>query len=470
MQERGRVRASGWFVVVSAALAASAGCSSGAFEVAASVDDTGSAGDTGAPALDSSTADSNAGDTGVSDTAVVTVDAIVGNDAIADGPVGGCAPLPAGATDVWVDGRSTVGEQGSSPCPFHTVAAALARVGKPAVKVTIHVRGNNPTAPLVYIETSLLQLPNNVTLLGEAEPGSSVLTGGGSCPSGGQCVVFMDFGSVLDGFVVRGAAGRHAIVTASTPGASSPPPVPLVRNTLATGAASDGFFGIYALGSATFAPGVSASGNGRTGLYAVGPGTILIGGNATAPSHFDNNGGSGIDVNGATVLRTDGLSASNNQGHGVRLGSVGAAQHQLFGLTADGNASSGISIHDTASALVRHGTFTRNKWGLSFAFGNANALDLGASPNLGSNVFGSSVPANRNSVSGLCLSAVNRTIPADGNTWSACAPAQLPTTGSGLVGGCDPPVAGSTYADVLYRGSTIALAPIASSTPCTVGM
>jgi len=188
---------------------------------------------------------------------------------------GGCQPLGAGATDVYVDQRFTGATRtGVAACPFRSllegINAALTLTGLR----TVHVAGD--ASGLTYVETGAVTIPSEVTLKGDG-PTQTIVRASGSCGTG-TCAVLVQGGAVLDGFTVISAMGDGVVTAAAGP-------APVVRNVAANGSKGNG---VLALGAAELGPNISANKNGAAGLEspstAAGTLHVIAGANTSMPT------------------------------------------------------------------------------------------------------------------------------------------------------------------------------------------
>jgi hypothetical protein len=348
----------------------------------------------------------------------------------------GCAALPTGAKDVYIDQRFTgTVSTGAAPCPFKTILEGLrAATTHPTVQI-VHVAGT--AAGLVYHEADSLAVGANVTLLGEGPLRTGILV---QASSGGGAAVSLEAGAVLDGFSVTAPVGDAVLLANALP-------APRVRNAMVSNAKATG---IVALGPAEIGPNVTAATNGGNGIWAKGPGTLHIAYDpAQGTSSFDKNVLNGINLDGAALLAFDGGTANGNQGMGVRLAGSGAGTaglaHVINGLTASYNANIGIMVSAGQSVKIRSSSLLGNAvYGLYYAYGSAGNLDIGLATDPGGNTFATVSVTTRNKLAGiyLCKPRGQGTQPAIADMWSVCPPSQV------AFPGCDtiPPY----YADVVY--------------------
>jgi hypothetical protein len=381
-----------------------------------------------------------------------TADATTTPDASAE--AGLCAPLAAGATDVYVDSRFTgTSATGASACPFPTIVQGMTAAAGLTGTRTVHVAGSTPA--LVYKETGAVTVTANVILQGDG-PSKTVVNAAGPCGAG-TCAVMVAGGGTIDGVSVTspGATGGDGIV------ADLASPAPIVKHVAANGSKGSG---VLALGATVLGPNIVANNNGAQGLQSpVGAtGVVHVLGGANS---FDNNAANGVNIDGAATLIFDGGTASGNALNGVRLaGAVGAgavSSHVITGLTALLNKNTGISASNGQSLALRSSKLlTNTTYGLFYRYAAGSVLDLGAA-SAGGNVFGGASIASRNAKAGiyLCASRGAGTQPADGDSWGTCPPTQT------SLAGCD--VAPSTYADVAYAPAVAGNPAVATS--CTIG-
>jgi hypothetical protein len=439
-------------LLVSVALAACGGASSslgggggdgGSESSSGGSADTGTTGtDSGGPQGDSSFADTGstspseagASDTGTSET----------------GP-GTCAPLGAGATDVYVDQRYMGSmHTGVQSCPFTTITQGLTAAASLTGTRTVHVAGSTPA--LVYMEASSLDVTANVILSGDG-PGKTTIQASGPCGNT-TCAVAVGGGGVLEGFTVT-CSGGSGIAT------SDGMPPPAVRAVLATGSKTDG---LIAAANVDLGPGFSANANGAGGVEspAGAGGTIHVIGTTNT---FDDNMGNGIDVSGTATLNFEGGTANGNfQGIRVAGATAAAGGHTITSLTASKNTGpGGVVAYNGQTIKMRSSTLTGNTGvGLYYAYVGSGTLDIGTANDSGGNTFAGATTADNNGLAGLRLCGVTAAnmLTAAGDAWSACAPAQT---------FADCSTAPKNYSDIAYGPAlTAAGVPVAVS-GCTVG-
>jgi len=361
-----------------------------------------------------------------------------------------CAPLPAKATDVYVDQAFTgTPRTGAPACPLLTIAEGIAVAVSLGGSSTVHVAGAVPA--LVYKETGPPTIVAGVTLQGE---GASQVTidASGTCTTT-TCAVIVEGGGVLDGFTVTSAAGDGVETSASSP-------APVVRNVNATGSMGNG---IMALGALELGPNVSASGNGNGGLQSpvTASGVVHVVGTANS---FDNNAGNGINFDGTATLNFEGGSANGNA-QGLRLGGAATGAHTVTSLTATGNTGpGGFVAYNGQTIKLRSSVLMANAGvGLLYNAANGSTLDLGTGPAaMGGNTFGGVTATGRNAKGGLrlCSTAAVVVQPAYGNDWSSCPPTQTAVACGATIG---------SYSDVVYGvGAAMAVAPVVA-TACALG-
>jgi hypothetical protein len=397
------------------------------------------------------TADAGAEAAATSDAAPAGDAANGATDATADAP-GVCGPLPAGAKDVYVDGRFTGTPQtGVAACPLSTILKGVAAATLLGGAVTVHVAGATPA--LVYAETGPVTVGASVTLKGDG-PARTTISASGACATT-TCAVLVSGGGALDGFTVV-STGGDGIVTAAMA------PAPVVKNVAANGSKGNG---IVALGAAELGPGVAASNNGAGGLQSplAASGRLHVIGTSNA---FDGNGGNGVNVDGAATLSFEGGTASGNF-QGIRLAGATAASgggHTITSLVASNNKGpGGVVAYGGQTIKMRSSSLVGNaNVGLLYNYVNGSTLDLGAgAADPGNNTFGSATAASRNGKVGLrlCGAGAAGTQPAYADLWSSCPPTQT------LVA-CDTVV--STYTDIAYAPAVSAVGPVVA-TPCALG-
>jgi hypothetical protein len=366
---------------------------------------------------------------------------------------GACGPLPAGATDVYVDQRySGATPTGAAACPFKTIAEGIAAANNLTGARTVHVAGDITT--INYAEASAITVGTGITLRGDG-PLRTKITASGTC-GGGTCAVMVQSGGALDGFTVVSPNGDGITATAGNV-------APALRNVSANGSKGNG---VVALGSVDLGPVFTASNNGGSGVESplAATGSIHVIGLTNA---FDNNGGNGIDMNGTATLTFEGGTANGNF-QGVRLAGMpsagGPGVHQITRLTANGNKGpGGVVAYYGQSIKMRSCTLLANvNVGLLYNYAGNSTLDIGTAANdPGNNTFAVATVANRNAKAGvrLCAAKGLATQPGFGDTWSACPPQQSPLA-------CDTAI--TNYSDIVYAPAAAATDPIVATT-CTVG-
>lgn len=431
-------------------LVAAIGCSSGSFEVASPIADVGGVD----AAIDGGATDVGADEVGVIDGGLSDVG---GSEAGAGDAGNGCKPVAVNG-DLYVDSNTVVKTpNGSEGCPFPSIVQAVDVAADSTGARVIHVQGGSSAAARLYAEPALIKLRAGLTLVADTGPSSVRITGKGSCTAATQtfpCVMQMEPGSTLDGFVVDAAGPRDAIV-ATAGGADSV----VIKNSGVTGASAELTIGLRAYGSLVLGPGFQAQNNARDGVHTFGAGTIRVvaGGKANL---FSKNGGSGLNLEGGVLVLTNAV-ASDNGVYGVRIASSTAGTHTLDGLEARNNVDAGVYVESAASIKMRSSALTGNKIGLLGRNGAANFIDLGSPASLGNNVFGGKTA--KNTVAGICFANVrDGGGSADGNSWATCPPSvsvvSIPCTFTGA----------TPYADAYVHGLTGGATPSAPA-GCKVG-
>ncbi len=404
-------------VLVSAALMACGGSSStlgGSGGVdGGSESSSGGGADTGAPGSDSGgpQGDSSAADTG----SAPSSEAGEADTGTSETGPGACAPLGAGATDVYVDQRYTgTMHTGVQACPFTTITAGLSAAASLTGTRTVHVAGSTPA--LDYMEASSLRVGANIILSGDG-PAKTTIHASGACGSA-TCAVTVGGGGVLQGFTVTCSGGDGIVTTDGMPPAA-------VRAVLATGSMTDG---LLAMSNVDLGPGFSANANGAGGVEspAGASGTIHVIGTTNS---FDDNTGNGIDISGAAALNFEGGTANGNL-QGIRLAGATSASlsgHVITSLTATKNTGpGGVVAYNGQTIKMRSSTLTGNTGvGLYYAYVGSSTLDIGANA-AGGNVFAGATTADNNGVAGLRLCGVTAAsmLAAAGDSWSVCPPPQ----------------------------------------------
>src|SRR5580692_9445221 len=362
-----------------------------------------------------------------------------------------CAPLTAGATDVYVDKTfSGMPQYGSAGCPFTTITQGTSAAATLSGTVTVHVAGGSPA--LLYDETNVVTVATSVVLLG-AGPSSTVIHASGTCGTG-TCAVIVSAGGTLEGFTVTDATGSGILALAGIP-------APAISNVVASGNED---WGITANGAIELGPNFAANSNGMGGLEspATASGRIHVIG--AANSFNDNTSGNGINVDGPAYLLFEGGTANGN-GQGIRLaGTPGPAgsPHVITNLTATGNTGpGGLVAYAGQNITLRSSTLLGNtSVGLLYDYENGSVLDIGSTI-AGDNVFGGTNSAMNNGKAGLRLCAIPAAINAIGDSWSSCAPVQTLVACSGTLP--------SAYSDIQYTPSASTLTNPVTATSCTTG-
>jgi hypothetical protein len=164
-------------------------------------------------------------------------------------------------------------------------------------------------------------------------------------------------------------------------------------------------------------------------------------------NHFLNNIGAGV-----SLTRESKMHSSNDtfEGSAIGLGANSPNTYIKFDVTGATfkNNTVGLELNDKPDLILRSSRFIGNQKGLQVvsSIDSGFNIDLGTtegSPNLGDNVFQSKIPAEKNTLAGICNES-SRPITARGNSFSAC-----PTT---------PAVAATcaAAADVAGRGAILA--------------
>jgi hypothetical protein len=409
---------------------------------------SGGGGDTGAPGTDSG---GPQGDSSLADTGSSSSEAGASDTGTAETGPGTCAPLGAGATDVYVDQRYAGSMQtGVQACPFTTITQGLTAAASLTGTRTVHVAGSTPA--LDYMEASSLHVGANIILSGDG-PAKTTIQASGACGSA-TCAVSVGGGGVLQGFTVTCSGGSGIVTTDGMPPAA-------VRAVLATGSKTDG---LLATSNVELGPGFSANANGAGGVEspAGAGGTIHVIGTTNS---FDDNMGNGIDVSGSATLNFEGGTASGNF-QGIRLGGTTAASltgHTITSLTATQNTGpGGVVAYGGQTIKMRSSTLTGNTGvGLYYAYVGSSSLDIGAN-SAGGNTFAGATTANNNGVAGLRLCGVTAAsmLSAAGDSWSTCPPAQT-------FADCNNSKP-ANYSDILY-GPVLAVGTPVAVSGCIVG-
>lgn len=387
-------------------------------------------------------------------------EAISTTDSIAIDVDTGCEAVTSSATDVFVDAAAKTAGNGSKICPFRTLSDAVAAPLDPGVRRSISVAAGR------YEEKGAIVIPKDVFIAG-AGATITTLVGKGVCPRpfvkvdgeidpAPRCTAFVGEGATLAGMKIETApsdAGDVAVMTAR-------------------GAALRGVH-VMAFGTGvvtnddTELEDVHIEGMGEhmhTGIVSRGTGTLKL----SAASVIEKVGAGIVTLDEVTF---DGFGFTIRNcptGPGLALlhsGKPGTplTTHTVRYGTITGNGLSGIQA-DTMNLVVRSSTILGNGYvGILYAkTGSGNVLDLGSPPYPGNNVFGGVTASNHNKCAAVKVGGDvgGGAILAAGNTWSSCAPVQSkdpePTSGASC----------STYADVVYAGSS---APLAVASSCTVG-
>ncbi|MBL8717871.1 MAG: hypothetical protein JNL79_17970 [Myxococcales bacterium] len=366
-----------------------------------------------------------------------------------------CPPL--GATDeILVDSNSVAATpNGTTACPYRTIRDALAVTvaGTPRL-----VRVKGTPGGRVYSETTSLVVKTGVTLVSEGL-GNVVITGpGGSCAgAGATCMVQVNRGANLDGFVVQGSAASVTLVSISGAGAGGVGPA-TVKNTRATKAVGDGAFAFLVNDGAVLGPNVESLQNPAVaGLQIYGTSPVRVTG---SNSRFNNNLWGINHEGGGSLTIEGGVTANLNARSGVRIFTALGVMHTISALTAGGNAEAGLVVVG-GSVTVRQSSFNaENKVGVVLNGAPGVVLDLGTAAAVGNNVFGTtSGVGSRNKYAGVCVDGLTVELKIGGNRWTGCSPSTAT-----LAGSCaDVP---TEYKDILLRGAS---GGSVSTSPCTPG-
>lgn len=424
-----------------AALVFLASCSSASFEVSnpGSGDggrDTAVGGD-GSPTDSGGDGGPDLGDVIVSDTGLDASEGIVT-----------CGAPPPGIVDLYVDGLSTRGENGTIACPYHTIRGATELPwSTTGTTRTIHVAAGT------YNESGPVHVHDKVSIVG-AGIGSVTITGGGSCSSG-NCIVEIDGGGTLRGVRVDAAGSTNTAIIMLAASATAP----AVQNVRSEHAAAPGV-GILARGSANIGPNVTCTGNYR-GLDSIGSGVVHVIGAVSTDNLFENSGQSGIYMESNASLQFDAGEARGNTTNGIYL--FGSALSHINNLDAHDNRSNGLWVATSASAIVRKSGFHNNNFGVLFNKGTTNSLDLGQDGDHGGNTFATATAATRNTSGGVCstMGSSGATIYAVGDSFSTCS-----VSGGPNVIGIDSCDSVPTYADLFFTPTGVSNPYVTSS--CSV--
>lgn len=368
----------------------------------------------------------------------------------------GCVAVDATTTDLYVDARVVTSGKGSGPCPFKTILEATAVSLGVGVTRVIHVAGSTPA--LDYKEA--VSLAGSITLLGDG-PDKTKISGHASCPSQVlgdygvpvQCIVALSNGAALEGVTVDGGGGGTPPMGVATTGTAKV----YVRSTKVQNA-GDGVL-VYAPTEMTE---LDSENNGTSGIECrSAAGSVTLSGGATR-SVLANNAIDGVKaLPGCALVLTD-VDIHDNSALGIHVNGAPkptTPPSHVFTRIAvtnngGGSAFSGAGVF-SGNLKVRGSTFTGNaNYGLEF---NASyAVDLGTSADPGKNVFGGSSTATLDACAGVhaTSTAATGSVPAQGNAWAQCPPAQGTSCGA------------TSTPDIVYSGS--AADPL-STAGCTVG-
>lgn len=374
-------------------------------------------------------------------------------DALADV---NCPPL--GASDeIVVDSNSLAATpNGTTTCPFRTIREGLA-VTVPGAPRVVRVKGT--AGGRVYTETTNLVVKTGVTLVSDGLGNVVIAGSGGSCAgAGANCMVQVNRGANLDGFIVQGSASNVTLVSISGAGSTGVGPA-TVKNTRATKAVGDAGFAFLVNDGAVLGPNVEGVQNPSVaGLQIYGSSPVRV----TGPNARFNSNLWGIRHEGSGSLTIEaGVAANLNAKSGVYIFTALAVMHAVTALTAGGNGEAGLVL--AGGSLTLRGSFLNadNRIGLALNGAPGAVLDLAPSTAAASNLFGTnSGSANRNKWAGVCVDGLNSELKLGGNRWTTCGP----STSAFLGGSCADAV--TEYKDVMIHGSTAATY---SATPCTPG-
>jgi len=362
-----------------------------------------------------------------------------------------------GATDeILVDSNSIAATpNGTTACPFRTIREGLAITvaGTPRV-----VRVKGTVGGRVYNETTSLVVKTGVTLVSDGLGNVTITGSGGSCAGAGtNCMVQVNRGANLDGFIVLGSASNVTLVSISGAGAGGVGPAS-VKNTRATKAVGDGAFAFLVNDGAVLGPNVESLQNPAVaGLQIYGSSPVRVTGSNT---RFNNNLW-GINHEGGGSLTIEGGVAANlNAKSGVRIFTALGVMHTISALTAGGNAEAGLVVVGGSVTLRGSVLNADNKVGVALNGAPGVTLDLGTATTGGNNLFGTTAGAvNRNKYAGVCVEGLTVELKIAGNRWTTC-----PPSSANLAGSCaDVP---GEYKDVILRGAP---GGTVTATGCTPG-
>lgn len=381
------------------------------------------------------TSDGAVGDTEPADTATDTGTGDGGGDG------GACPPL-GDSGEILVDSNTAATtSNGTATCPFKTIRDALA-VTNTTVARTVRVRGTS--GGRVYTETGSLVVKTGITLASDSI-GSVVVQGaGGVCAgSGSTCIVQVNKGATLDGFIVKGTTSGVTLVSISGSGTASAPPA-VVKNTRATKAAGDGGFAFLVNDGGQLGPNVEGTQNPAVpGLQIYGSAPVRV----IGPNTVFNNNLYGIRHEGGGVLTIEaGVATNSNTKSGVLVNTALGVVHSFSVLTAGANGDAGVFMQSGSLVLRNSQLHGDNRIGL-IANGSASVtLDLGTDSGVGNNFFGTNASgsAARNKQAGICLDPFVIPVNAVGDKFSICPPSQ-----GTIDGACTDALSG--YHDIRYR-------------------
>lgn len=378
-----------------------------------------------------------------------------GVDARPDTPLVDVNCPPLGPTDeILVDSNSVAATpNGTTSCPFRTIREGLA-ITTPGTPRVVRVKGT--AGGRVYTEVTNLVVKTGVTLVSDGL-GTVVIAGaGGTCAGAAAvCMVQVNRGANLDGFIVQGGTPNVTLVSISGAGTSGAL-LASVKNTRATKAA-DGGFAFLVNDGAVLGPNVESVQNPSVaGLQVYGSSPVRVTG---TNSRFNSNLW-GINHEGSGSLTIEsGVTANLNTKSGVRIFTALSVMHNISALTAGGNGEAGLVVVGGSVTLRNSFLNADNKVGVALNGAPVTNLDLGTGSLVGNNLFGTAGAATgRNKYAGVCVEGLSVELKLTGNRWTVC-----PPTTATLPGSCtDVP---GEYKDVILRGAVTGSVTTASCTP-----
>lgn len=367
-------------------------------------------------------------------------------DSNTDAPVegGSCPPLGDSGEIVVDSNTAAPTSNGTAACPFKTIREALA-VTNATVSRTVRVRGT--AGGRVYEESGSLVVKSGITLASDSF-GSVIVQGAGGVCAGasGTCVVQLNKGATLDGFIVQGTTPNVTLVSISGTGTASAAPA-VVKNSRATKAQGDGGFAFLVNDGAQLGPNVEALQNPAVpGLQIYGGAPVRV----LGPNTRFNNNLFGIRHEGGGILTVEGdVAANSNKKSGILVNTAVGVLHSFSTVVAGGNGDAGILMQSGSLVLRNAQLHGDNRIGLIANGSPGVTLDLGSDVGPGNNVFGTNGAgtASRNKQAGICLDPFTVNINAFSNKFTGC-PASV-----GIVDAACTESLGGSYKDIVSRPS-----------------